>query len=143
MLDLAIIGSGPAAFAAAIYAARAGLKVKIFEKGQIGGALWQIAKIENYPGFIGSGADLADIIKRQAQNCGVTARYGEIKSISSHSGGHGRSPLGTRERSEELAAEPREDGREERGDESNILLPSSHSRFRPAYSIIRSSISVP
>ena len=81
MLDLAIIGGGPAALSAAIYAARAGLKVTVYEKGNVGGALPQIAKIENYPGFVGSGADLAKIMREQAQTAGAQFEYGECQKV--------------------------------------------------------------
>ena len=87
MLDLAIIGSGPAALTAAIYAARAGLSVEVFEKSAIGGALSQISKIENYPGFVGSGADLAATLKQQAQQFGAKIQFGEVKTISKRGSG--------------------------------------------------------
>jgi len=83
MIDLAVIGSGPAALSAAIYAARAGLSVEVFEKGAVGGALPQIAYIENYPGFTGAGSDLAAILKQQALDCGARIRFGEARSILS------------------------------------------------------------
>ena len=66
MLDLAIIGSGPAALSSALYVARAGLSVQIFERGKIGGALNEIAKIENFPGFMGEGQALAAVIDRKS-----------------------------------------------------------------------------
>lgn len=81
MLDLAIIGSGPAALSAAIYAARAGLSVKVFEKAKIGGALTEIANIENFPGFMGPGAKLAENLKKQAIHAGAEITYGECTNI--------------------------------------------------------------
>lgn len=81
MLDLAIIGSGPAAFSAAIYVARAGYNVKIFEKNKIGGTLTEIAKIENYPGYIGSGQGLAKQLQSQAESAGAVVEYGELTSL--------------------------------------------------------------
>ena len=53
MLDLAIVGGGPAALSAALYAARAGLQVKVYEKARFGGVLPNIDQIENYPGYEG------------------------------------------------------------------------------------------
>ena len=82
MLDLAIIGSGPAALAAAIYAGRSGLKTAVFEKEKFGGALIEIAKIENYPGFIGTGTELAEILKKQVASAGVEIKYGACESIN-------------------------------------------------------------
>lgn len=70
-LGLKIIGAGPAGLAAAIYAARAGIETTIYEKGIIGGALNDIPKIENYPGFTGPGAELAKIMKNQATAAGA------------------------------------------------------------------------
>lgn len=81
MLDLVIIGSGPAALSAAIYAGRAGLSTTVFEKGSIGGALAEIALIENYPGFVGSGPDLAKIMRSQATTAGAKVTYGECKHL--------------------------------------------------------------
>ncbi len=81
MLDLAVIGSGPAALSAAIYIARAGYKVSVFEKNAIGGALTEISKIENYPGFIGTGKELAETMKNQVLAFGAKIEYGECESI--------------------------------------------------------------
>ena len=82
MLDLAIIGAGPAALAAAIYAARAGQKVEVFEKAKIGGALTEIDYIENYPGFLGSGPELAENFKKQVELAGSKISYGACEKIS-------------------------------------------------------------
>lgn len=82
MLDLAIIGSGPSAMTAGIYAARAGLSVKIFEKKRFGGALPDIAHIANFPGFDGAGLDLADTMKKQAEQVGVEFVYGKAERIN-------------------------------------------------------------
>lgn len=60
-LDLVIIGGGPAGISAAIYAARANLKVTIIEERSLGGKLININSIDNYPGFVSiSGTDLAN-----------------------------------------------------------------------------------
>lgn len=80
-LDLAIVGGGPAALSAAIYAARAGLKVSVFERANIGGALCEINRITNYPGFEGPGRDLAATLRRQAESAGATVTYGECSEI--------------------------------------------------------------
>ncbi len=88
MLDLAIIGAGPAALTAAIYAARFGLKTEVFERGSFGGLLNQIAQIDNFPGFLtGTGTDLAKILKRQAINAGAKVSYGECSDLAKNSDG--------------------------------------------------------
>lgn len=82
MLDVAIIGAGPAALSAALYLARAGLKVKAFERGRIGGALSETANIANYPGFLGAGPDLAEKFRQQATEFGAEIDYGECSDIA-------------------------------------------------------------
>jgi len=72
---LVIIGSGPAAYSAAIYAARANLNPIVFEgfmSGPIGGQLMTTTEVENYPGFPGSilGPKLMDNMKEQAKKFG-------------------------------------------------------------------------
>lgn len=81
MLDLAIIGSGPAALTAGLYAARAKLSVSIFERGAMGGELGRISRIENYPGFTGPGNDLAESMLAQAKKFGARVSYGECEAI--------------------------------------------------------------
>lgn len=51
ILDIAIIGGGPAGLTSAIYGKRANLNVAVFEKGLPGGQLNKTSFIENYPGF--------------------------------------------------------------------------------------------
>lgn len=81
MLDLAIIGGGPAALSAAIYATQAGLKTTIFERSNFGGALGEIDQLTNYPGFSGSGAGLATSLRTQAQSAGASLDYGTCTDI--------------------------------------------------------------
>lgn len=81
MLDLAILGSGPAALSAGLYAARAGLSVHIYGSDEPGGTLMQIDEIANYPGFQGSGRDLAGIMRAQATSAGAKLDYGECLSV--------------------------------------------------------------
>lgn len=80
-LDLAIIGSGPAALSAALYAARAGHRVAVFERSNIGGALFEIAQVSNYPGYTGPGRNLAATMRHQAESAGATINYGECTAI--------------------------------------------------------------
>ena len=81
VLDAAILGAGPAGLSAGIYLARAGLKCTVFSSGPIGGALQEISKISNYPGFLGSGPELAETMKKQAELAGARIEYGKCTSI--------------------------------------------------------------
>lgn len=81
MIDLAIIGGGPAALTAAIYAARAGLQTQVFEKSDFGGVLPVIPLVENYPGFMGEGKELALKMRQQAQTMSASLVYGECTRL--------------------------------------------------------------
>ena len=70
--ELIIIGAGPAGLAAAIYAARSGLKTLIIEEKMAGGTTADAPIIENYPGFSKiSGAELAEKMVLQCRQLGV------------------------------------------------------------------------
>ena len=97
VLDLAIIGGGPAALTAALYAARAGLAVAVFDKQHIGGALTEISKIANYPGFVGEGQELAKKMVEQARKFGARIEYGTCEQIDLPQESANDSLLGTLE----------------------------------------------
>ena len=89
MLDLIIVGGGPAGLTAAIYAVRAGLNIAIFEKIGVGGQLLLTESVENYPGFpMISGPDLMEKFETHAQGLGVNITYEEVKEIRSAGEGH-------------------------------------------------------
>ncbi len=76
IMDLAIIGGGPAGLAAGIYAARARQRAVLFEENLTGGAPALTGTIENYPGFPGGieGAELVERMREQAASFGLEAR---------------------------------------------------------------------
>lgn len=73
VLDIAVIGAGPAGLTAGLYAARAGMDVAVFERTAPGGQLAQTDQLENYPGFPEGteGFALAFSMKQQADRFGV------------------------------------------------------------------------
>ena len=87
-IDLAIIGAGPAALAAAIYTTREDIKTVLFEKEIPGGLVATTDWVENYPGFPEgvSGLDLATKMKEQAEKFGAEIRYGEVMAITASDG---------------------------------------------------------
>lgn len=87
MIDIAIIGAGPAGLTAAIYAVRAGYKTTVFEKNFSGGQMNFTSEIENFPGFLKiSGSDLAIKMEEQAKKLGVEFKNVEIKAINKENG---------------------------------------------------------
>ncbi|KIM09262.1 MAG: thioredoxin reductase [Sulfurovum sp. PC08-66] len=88
MLDLAIIGGGPAGLTAGLYATRGGLEnVTMFEKGMPGGQITQSSEIENYPGVTGeiSGMDLMMPWPQQCQKFGLKHAMVEVDRVT-HNG---------------------------------------------------------
>ncbi|MEV6274792.1 thioredoxin-disulfide reductase [Nocardia sp. NPDC051832] len=81
--DLIIVGSGPAGYTAAVYAARAELQPLLFEGTQFGGALMTTTEVENFPGFREGimGPDLMDEMREQAKRFGADVRSEDVDAI--------------------------------------------------------------
>ncbi|MBR1734901.1 MAG: thioredoxin-disulfide reductase [Alphaproteobacteria bacterium] len=81
--DVLIIGSGPAGYTAAIYAARAGRTTQLITGAQQGGQLMITPSIENYPGFakVISGAELMEQMRQQVESIGVEIIYDTVDSV--------------------------------------------------------------
>ena len=85
MLDLAIIGGGPAGLTAGLYATRGGLaNVVMYEKGLPGGQITQSSEVENYPGVceVVTGMELMECWPKQAMRFGLRHEMQEVKRVS-------------------------------------------------------------
>lgn len=84
MIDVAIIGGGPAALGAALYVARSGKSCTIFEKKFLGGQAGITNEIDNYLGFSDtpSGSELVEKMAEHVTKFGVSFKYSLVKELS-------------------------------------------------------------
>ncbi|PHX92953.1 MAG: thioredoxin-disulfide reductase [Flavobacteriales bacterium] len=104
-VECLIIGSGPAGYTAAIYAARADMRPVMYEGLQPGGQLTITTDVENYPGFPEGvmGPEMMDLFKQQAVRLGTDVRYGMATAVTFTNGGPQKVIIdGTHEISAEL-----------------------------------------
>ena len=82
-----IIGSGPAGYTAAIYAARAGLNPVLYTGGQPGGQLTTTNDVENFPGYPDgiNGPQMMIDLQKQAERFGTKINYGLVTSVDFNS----------------------------------------------------------
>lgn len=87
--DLVVVGAGPSALTAAIYAAREDISTVMIERGAVGGLTATIDKIDNFPGYPDgvAGLDFANSLEAQATKFGAKIAYAEVTKIAKNADG--------------------------------------------------------
>ena len=82
-MDLLILGSGPAGYTAAIYAARAELSPVLYTGVEAGGQLMETTEVENYPGYAEGvmGPKMMEEFKQQAERFNTDVRFGHATEV--------------------------------------------------------------
>lgn len=81
--DVIVIGAGPGGMTAALYAARANLKVGMVDRGVYGGQMNNTDDIENYPGFTSiKGPDLSEKMYQNTVKAGVDFIFGDVQKVT-------------------------------------------------------------
>lgn len=92
MIDVIIIGAGPAGLSTAIYARRAGFSVLVLDRGAADSQLAKAAEVENYLGFPSvSGAELQETFTSHAISSGIEIVRRAVLSVERYNGGDGES----------------------------------------------------
>lgn len=86
--DAVVVGEGPAGITAALYLARSGCSVLLFEQLTPGGQILMTENLENYPGYPGGikGFELADLFAEHLNGLEITKPVGEVSSITGKAG---------------------------------------------------------
>ena len=82
-VECLIIGSGPAGYTAAIYAARADLKPVMYTGMEMGGQLTQTTDVDNFPGYPNGilGPEMMEDFRKQAERFGTQIRFGYVSAV--------------------------------------------------------------